>query len=733
MAEEILPFAAELVPGETCEATVARTLFTNPDSGFAVVRVRGDAGATFTAIGPLLGVREGDRLRLAGRWVEHPRFGRQLEVSTYVYLEPSTKEGIRRFLASGRIRGIGPKMAERIVARFGDRTLEIIEREPEKLRRVRGIGAKTLDRIRTSWEASRGLQQIMVFLTGHGLPPGVAVKAHARYGAAAVDVVRSNPYRLAEEVFGVGFRTADRIARGLGLAEDAPERLRAGLVFVLEEAALDGHVYLPRRDLLTRAAQLLGTGDDILGPPLESLAAAGRVVVEATGSDEDDAVYLDRLHGAEVAVAEGLEDVMEARRTSARLDVASAVAWYERRADLSLAPAQREALAAALTEPAVIITGGPGTGKTTLVRGVIEILGRKDERVLLAAPTGRAAKRLSETTGTDARTIHRLLEFNPATRAFGRNADHPLEADLLVVDEVSMVDVDLAAALLAATPPACRMVLVGDADQLPSVGPGNVLADLIASGRLRVIRLEQIFRQARRSLIVDNAHRINHGAMPVSGRDDEPGDFYFVARDDVREAADLVIDFVAKRIPRRFGLDPVDDIQVLAPMHRGELGVANLNQRLQELLTPPGPELVSGSRHFRPGDKVMQLRNNYELDIYNGDLGRVVNVDREERELVVRFDGRPVILGPAELEEVTPAFACTIHKAQGSEYPAVVIALHHSHHLMLQRNLLYTAVTRGRRLVVIVGSRRALGRAVHNATVQKRYTRLAQRLRDACA
>jgi exodeoxyribonuclease V alpha subunit len=712
--------------GKTAQGIVARILYTNEENGWAVVRLRSDDAASFTATGPLLGVREGDELRLSGRWIDHARFGEQFEADSYVQVAPSTLEGLRRFLGSGRIRGLGPKMAARVVEIFGLETLEVLDSNPGRLLEVRGIGPRTVERIRSSWEQHRGIQQIMIFLTGHGVAPGVAVKAFRRYGAGAVEVVRSNPYRLAEEVFGVGFLTADRIARKLGIPPDAPERLEAGLLYALQEATGQGHVFLPADELQERAAALLEAEGEDLKKALERLSSRELVVLrmrpQATA-----AVYTPRLDGAEGTLARDLRELLAAESTTATVVVDRAISWYQQRARIRLAPRQRQALAAALSEKIAVITGGPGTGKTTLIRGVVEILGKKDAEVLLAAPTGRAAKRLTETTGLAAKTIHRLLEFNPTTGSFSRNRQNPLEADCLVLDEVSMLDVELAASLLEAVPPGCRLVLVGDADQLPSVGPGNVLADLIASQIVPVIRLDRIFRQAESSLIVVNAHRVNAGDMPqLSSSDDS--DFFFVARDDPSEAADLAIDFAARRIAERFNLDPILDVQVLSPMHRGELGVTRLNERLQALLTPPGPELVVGWRRFRAGDKVMQVRNNYELDIFNGDLGRVLSFDPGERELVVDFDGRPVVIPSEDLEDVVPAYACTIHKSQGSEYPAVVIVLHHQHHVMLQRNLLYTAITRGRRLVVIVGSKRALARAVNNATVRKRYTLLAERL-----
>ena len=713
---------------ETVEGAVGRVLFSNDENGWCAVRLQPEDGASVTAIGPLLGVREGDDLRVTGRWVNHSKYGEQFEVASYVHVAPSTLEGLRRFLGSGKIRGLGPARAAQVVEEFGLDSLRVLEQEPERLLEIRGIGPSTVERVRESWQKHRGIQQIMIFLTGHGVAPGIAVKAFKRYGAGAVDVVRSNPYRLAEEVFGVGFLTADRIARQLGIPDDAPERLEAGVLHTLVEAVGQGHCFLPEDALLTTAATLLDTDPEALPSALAGLIARQQVSVRPQ-KDEPPAIYLPRLEKAEATVALNLAETLETPAATKPIILNTSIAWYQGRLDIRLAEGQREALGAALTEKVVVITGGPGTGKTTLIRGIVEILGHKEQKVVLAAPTGRAAKRLSEATGLGAKTIHRLLEFNPITGAFNRHREHPIEADCVVIDEVSMLDIELASMLLEAVPPATRVVLVGDADQLPSVGPGNVLADLIDSESVRVIRLDQIFRQTDRSLIVENAHRINSGDMPIVDDDPESSDFFFIARDDPAAAAELAIDFATRRIPERFKLDPVDDIQVLSPMHRGELGVTRLNERLQAALTPEGRELVVGWRKFRVGDKVMQVRNNYELDIFNGDLGRVTDIDFEEREMTVSFDGLATVIPSDVVDDIVPAYACTIHKSQGSEYPAVVIVLHHQHHVMLQRNLLYTAISRGRRLVVIVGSRRALGRAVHNAEVRKRYTHLAERLR----
>jgi exodeoxyribonuclease V alpha subunit len=713
---------------EAVQATVVHVLFANDDSGWSAVRCRSDSGKQFTAVGTLLGVREDDDLRLTGSWVHHPKFGKQLQVKTFAHVDPTTLDGLRRFLGSGRVRGLGKTMAARVVDHFGLDTVEVLEHQPQRLREVRGIGVKTASKIEAAWRQHRESQQTMVFLTGHGVSPALAARVWKRYAAGTLQAVRTNPYRLAEEVRGIGFLTADRIARSIGIPADAPERHEAGLLHALRTGSDEGHTFLPRDELQVRAGDLLEVPASDLEPGVHRLA--GRDAVVIAGPPPDPAVYLPHLEEAERTTADRLRRLLRVRRRL-KIHVQRAVEWYQSRSGIVLAGQQRAALEAALTHPVTVITGGPGTGKTTLVRGLTTILGRKGLQVRLCSPTGRAAKRLQEATGKPAKTIHRLLEFDPAGAAFSRHRDRPLKADAVVVDEVSMLDIELACHLVSAVPDGCRLVLVGDADQLPSVGPGAVLAELIASGAVPVIRLEQIFRQAARSLIVDNAHRINRGELPVL-RDGEQ-DFYFIRRDDPEAAARTVVAMATERIPARFRLDPIDDVQVLVPMHRGELGVQSLNLELQHLLVPGGDELEVGSRRYRVGDKVMQVRNNYDLDVFNGDIGRVRSVDAEERALVVVFDGRHVTVAEDDLEDLVPAYACTIHKSQGSEYPAVVIGLHTQHYVMLQRNLLYTAITRGRRLVVVVGSRAALERAVRNSTVRHRHSLLAHRLRSGGA
>ncbi len=712
------------------EGIVQRVTYANEDNGWAVVRFRSAEGRDFTAVGPMFGIAVGDRLRLSGTWIDHPKFGEQLKIDSFLEILPSTLDGLRAFLASGRVRGVGPAIADRLIDTFGLEVLDIIEHQPDRLLEIHGIGPATVEKISASWAKNRGIQRIMVFLAGHGIPPGIAVRLHRRYGESALAVIRENPYRLAEEVYGVGFLTADRIAQKLGIASDAPERLAAGLLHALSQAALEGHLFLPLEDLIVQARGLLSEPDIDLQGIVDALRRSGHVVVRPReGASE--AVFTIRLDRAEATLAAGVSRLVGSKvRSGETIDARKQVKWFSDAIDLVLAKEQERSLVTAIERPVTIVTGGPGTGKTTLVRGLVKILGRCGLKILLAAPTGRAAKRLEEASGKEAKTLHRLLEFNPVERVWARNAEHPLEADCVVVDEVSMLDVELGARLVEAVPSGCRLVLVGDADQLPSVGPGDVLADLITSGRVDVIRLQRIYRQGEGSLIAENAHRVNRGQMPVYGPQGTMSDFYFAVRSDAAEAATTAIEMAAERIPKRFGLDPLSDIQVLAPMHRGEAGVARLNERLQEILAPPGgPEITVGSRVFRDGDKVMQLRNNYELDVFNGDVGRIVSLDVEERELTVDFSGRAIVYQSDDLEDLNVAYACTIHKAQGSEYPAVVVVLHDQHHLMLQRNLLYTAVTRGRRLVVLVGSKRALGRAVRTESVRQRNTMLATRVR----
>jgi exodeoxyribonuclease V alpha subunit len=719
-------------PGPTIlEGVLERIVFANEENAWSVVRltVPGEEGPV-TAVGNLLGVQLGESLRLAGEWVSDPKYGRQFKVEVYQTITPKTLEGIERYLGSGLIRGIRKRTAARLVAHFGLETLEVLERHPERLAEVGGFGPKRRGEIQKAMIEQRETREVMVFLQAHGIATGHAIKIYKRYGAEAMAVLREDPFRLAADIHGIGFQSADRIAAALGTAKTAPSRLAAGVLHLLGEAADRGNVFLPRARLLAEGERLLAVSPELVGSAVDALAAAGEVVVETLPDAPEEcreAVYAKALHAAETGVANRLRALLARPDLPSDIKAEKAVAWFEKREGLALAPAQREAIRRGLTSKVLVITGGPGTGKTTLVRGIVSILEKKGRAVFLAAPTGRAAKRLSEATGGKAATLHRLLEFDPRSRSFQRDRDRPLACDLLIVDEASMLDVALAHHLLKAIPNGGRLILVGDVDQLPSVGPGRLLGDLLRSGVVDVVRLTEIFRQAERSAIVVNAHRINRGELP-SPRNEGEGDFFFIEKRHPEDVLATVSELVAQRIPARFGFDPLADIQVLSPMNRGNLGTQSLNAALRERLNPAPANGETGPYGLRVGDKVMQVRNNYDLEVWNGDLGRVVGIDEEEGKVAVEIDGRVVSYDTAAADELVLAYACTIHKSQGSEYPCVVVLLHGQHQIMLQRNLLYTALTRARRLAVLVGERKALATAVRNHRTSGRFTLLAERL-----
>src|SRR4051812_3117264 len=716
---------APLVEREALAGLVERVTFHNPDSGFCVLRVkvRGQRDLV-TVVGAAAAVSAGEFIQASGIWLNDRTHGLQFKAAFLKTAPPTTLAGIERYLGSGMVKGIGPVYAGKLVAAFGEAVFDVIEQAPERLQEIAGIGPKRSQRIRRGWADQEVIREIMLFLHSHGVGTSRAVRIFKTYGADAVQVITENPYRLARDIRGIGFKSADQIAMRLGIAKTAMIRARAGISYALAEALDDGHCGLPTDELRTLAAELLEIPPEVVDAALELELAEGSVMADLV--EGRPCVFLAGLHRAERGIAERLRHLAEGRPPWPEVDADKALAWVEARTGITLAASQREAVRLALRSKVLVITGGPGVGKTTLVNSILKILAAKTPAIALAAPTGRAAKRLGEATGREARTLHRLLEADPATGGFKRGEEHPLECDLLVVDEVSMVDVPLMHALLKAVPPRAALVLVGDVDQLPSVGPGQVLADIIASGAVPVVRLTEVFRQAARSRIVTNAHRINQGQMPEPGREPE-SDFHLVRCQDPEDGAAKLLEVVARRIPARFGLDPIRDVQVLCPMNRGGLGARSLNLELQQLLNPPGEVRVERfGWTFGPGDKVMQVVNDYDKEVFNGDLGLVRRIDMDAGELVAEFDGREVAYDFGELDELVLAYATTVHKAQGSEYPAVVIPVTTQHWPMLQRNLLYTGVTRGRKLVVLVAQPKAVAIAVKGQQERRRWSKLKE-------
>ncbi|MFB3852446.1 MAG: ATP-dependent RecD-like DNA helicase [Vicinamibacterales bacterium] len=711
------------MPDESLSGVVERVTFHNPENGFLVLRVqlRGRRDLV-TVVGHAPAVNPGEHVEALGRWVHDRVHGPQFQCSTIDCLPPTSEAGIEKYLRSGLIKGIGPFLARQLVVAFGTDVFDVIERMPERLQTVRGIGPVRAGRILASWAEQKAVRAIMVFLHDHGVGTSRAVRIFRTYGGDSIKLIREDPYRLARDIRGIGFQTADRVAESLGIEKTALIRARAGLSYVLARATDEGHCGLPVERLTDEAKRLLEIPETTISEALALETADGTLVADEL--DGRPCVFLAGLHASERAIASRLARLGGLPASLPPIDALKAIEWVERRRGMTLAPSQRDAIALALRSRVVVITGGPGVGKTTILESLLAIVRAKGVRPALCAPTGRAAKRLAEVTGLEAKTIHRLLEADPRTGGFRRAENNPLECDLLVVDETSMVDVPLMHALLKALPPRAALVLVGDADQLPSVGPGCVLSDVIASGRVPVVRLTEVFRQASESRIIVNAHRINRGEMPdlTPSRD---SDFHFVQVAEPEAAAERTLEIVADRIPRRFGLDPVSEVQVLCPMNRGLSGARALNLELQKRLNPNGAPFVErfGWR-FGTGDKVMQVENDYDKDVYNGDIGRIETVDPEGGTLTVIYDGRPVTYDLDDLDRLVPAYACTIHKAQGSEYPAVVVPVSTQHYPMLQRALIYTAVTRGRRLVVLVGQVKALATAVRGRLAPRRWTKL---------
>ncbi|MEU5101714.1 ATP-dependent RecD-like DNA helicase [Streptomyces sp. NPDC021354] len=724
------------------EGVLERITYANEENGYTVARVdtgRG-SGDLLTVVGSLLGAQPGESLRMEGRWGSHPQYGKQFTVENYTTVLPATIQGIRRYLGSGLIKGIGPVFADRITEHFGLDTLQVIEEEPKRLIEVPGLGPKRTKKIADAWEEQKAIKEVMLFLQTVEVSTSIAVRIYKKYGDASISVVKNEPYRLAADVWGIGFLTADKIAQSVGIPHDSPERVKAGLQYALSQSTDSGHCFLPEEQLIADSVKLLQVDTGLVIECLAELADEEGVVRESVpgpdGGEPVTAVYLVPFHRAEISLAgqvlrllRGGEDRMPAFQD---VDWDKALAWLTRRTGADLAPEQSEAVRLALTEKVAVLTGGPGCGKSFTVRSVVELARAKKAKVVLAAPTGRAAKRLAELTGAEASTVHRLLELKPGGDA-AYDRDRPLDADLVVVDEASMLDLLLANKLVKAVPPGAHLLFVGDVDQLPSVGAGEVLRDLLSEGSpVPAVRLTRIFRQAQQSGVVTNAHRINSGVPPITHG---MPDFFLFAEEDTEAAGKLTVDVAARRIPAKFGLDPRRDVQVLAPMHRGPAGAGTLNGLLQQAVTPARPDLPErrfGGRVFRVGDKVTQIRNNYEKGangVFNGTVGVVTSLDSDEQCLTVLTDeDEEVAYDFDELDELAHAYAVTIHRSQGSEYPAVVIPVTTGAWMMLQRNLLYTAVTRAKRLVVLVGSRRALGQAVRTVSAGRRCTALDHRL-----
>ncbi|MFJ6943450.1 ATP-dependent RecD-like DNA helicase [Streptomyces wuyuanensis] len=725
------------------EGVLERITYANEENGYTVARVDTGRGSAdlLTVVGSLLGAQPGESLRMEGRWGSHPQYGKQFTVENYTTVLPATVQGIRRYLGSGLIKGIGPRIAERIVDHFGADTLDVIEREPGRLVEVPGLGPKRTRMIGAAWEEQKAIKEVMVFLQGVGVSTSIAVRIYKKYEDASISVVRNRPYRLAADVWGIGFLTADRIAQAVGIPHDSPDRVKAGLQYALSQSTDQGHCYLPEEKLIADSVKLLQVDTGLVIDCLAELAGEEEGVVReqvpsSDGGDPVTAVYLVPFHRAELSLAAQLSRLLrtDEDRMPAFRDVAwdKALAWLADRTGAELAPEQEQAVRLALTRKVAVLTGGPGCGKSFTVRSIVELARAKKAKVVLAAPTGRAAKRLAELTGAEASTVHRLLELKPGGDA-AYDRDKPLDADLVVVDEASMLDLLLANKLVKAVAPGAHLLLVGDVDQLPSVGAGEVLSDLLADGSpVPSVRLTRIFRQAQQSGVVTNAHRINSGAQPLT---QGLSDFFLFVEDDTEEAGRLTVDVAARRLPARFGLDPRRDVQVLAPMHRGPAGAGTLNGLLQQAITPARPDVAEkrfGGRVFRVGDKVTQIRNNYEKGkngVFNGTVGVVTSLNPVDQRLTVLTDeDEEVPYDFDELDELAHAYAVTIHRSQGSEYPAVVIPVTTGAWMMLQRNLLYTAVTRAKKLVVLVGSRKAIGQAVRTVSAGRRFTALDHRL-----
>ena len=716
---------------------IERITYFNEENNYTIARLKVYGNRNLlTIVGNLAGVNPGEILELSGSWENHPKYGSQFKIERYKSIMPASVYGIQKYLGSGLIEGIGPVMARRLVNAFGKETLNIIEQDLERLKEVSGIGKKRVSMIKKAWDDQKEIREVMVFLQGHGVSSGYATKIFKEYGNESVSVVKENPYRLATDIFGIGFITADKIAEKMGIAKNSLIRAEAGILYVLNQLADEGHVYFPLEPLIEKCETILEVEREVIDHALENIAGRKSIVLESTGeSPKQKAVYLAKFHFSEASSANRLQILAKVSKNRT-IDTNKAVKWVQEQLEIKLTEKQITAIKTAIEKKVMVITGGPGTGKTTIINSIIKVYQRTGLKVLLAAPTGRAAKRMNEACGYEAKTIHRLLEYSIHKAGFIKNERNPLEADVIIVDEASMIGAILIHHLLKAIPKTATLILVGDINQLPSVEAGNVLRDIIHSNIFPVAELTDIFRQAKESLIIVNAHKINQGEFP-SLKNFSPSqrqDFYFIEQEDPEQALKLIMYMISERIPKTFGLNTFDDVQVITPMHRGVIGSENLNSELQNELNPPTPSLTQitrGGRTFREGDKVMQIKNNYDYEVFNGDIGRIKNIDQETREVIIRFDDRLVTYAYADLNEIILAYAVSIHKSQGSEYPAVIIPVMTQHYILLQRNLIYTAITRGKKLVVLIGTKKALAIALKNDKAQMRYTRLKERLMQA--
>jgi len=717
---------------------IERITYNNEENGFTIARVKvyGQQDLV-TIIGNLTAPTPGEILKMRGEWANHPKFGEQFKVVEYQTKVPATVYGIEKYLGSGLIKGLGPVMAKRMVKKFGEKTLEVIENEINRLSHVNGIGEKRIAMIKNAWEEQKEIRDVMIFLQAHGVSSAYATKIFKEYSTRSIAVVKENPFRLATDIFGIGFVTADSIAEKLGFPKDSAQRIEAGILYVLHKLSDEGHVYYPYEKLIIKSLEILGVEREVVVKALGILAADKNIIFEDLNSsieefkENNKAVYLAKFHLCETGISNRLKALALSPKSIRNVDTDKAIDWVQKQLSITLAKNQISAVRSSLNEKVLVITGGPGTGKTTIINTILKIFSRLGVRIMLAAPTGRAAKRMSETTGFEARTIHRLLEYSFAKGGFRKNEKRLLSCDLLVVDEASMIDTILMYHLLKAVPSGAILILVGDVNQLPSVGAGNILKDIIESNAMPVAWLNEIFRQAKESRIIVNAHKINQGVIPsfeASHLHNQDNDFYFIQQEDPDRVLEIILELVKVRIPQRFGFDPVDDIQVLTPIHKGVAGAGNLNRELQKMLNP-GPEgIIRGDRNYRASDKVMQVRNNYDKEVFNGDIGRITQIYPENQQLAISFDGRDVTFDFSDLDEIVLAYAVSVHKSQGSEFPAVVIPVLTQHYILLQRNLIYTAVTRGQKLVVMVGTRKALAIGVKNDKTKKRFTYLWHRL-----